>query len=173
MLNFRNFHLNISWTVDINMQMSELMMSSPHNFPYILYFVHRNAENPIFQLWECKPCLISTLKKMQNNVCSDIFWHGDILVWAKRKFSNISYTKYMDNNCEAMISSTHSFAYSYRLFKKCSLKVNENSKFHIQTTWTIVRRWYHQLTHLHIHIDCSKNVHWTLWKFKISYLPYF
>ena len=27
-------------------------------------------------------------------------------------------TKYMEN-CEAMTSSTHSFAYSYRLFKKC------------------------------------------------------
>ena len=28
---------NISWPVDMNMQMSELMMSSPHNFPFILY----------------------------------------------------------------------------------------------------------------------------------------
>ena len=36
MLNFRNFQQNISWAVDMNMQMSELM-SSPHNFPFILF----------------------------------------------------------------------------------------------------------------------------------------
>ena len=28
---------NISWPVNMNMQMSEVMMSSPHNFPFILY----------------------------------------------------------------------------------------------------------------------------------------
>ena len=36
-LKFRKFSRNISWPVDMNMQMSELMMSSPHNFPFILY----------------------------------------------------------------------------------------------------------------------------------------
>ena len=29
-------------------------------------------------------------------------------------------------NCEAMRSSTHSFAYSYRLFKKCFVENYEN-----------------------------------------------
>ena len=33
-------------------------------------------------------------------------------------------------NCEAMTSSTHSFAYSYGLVKKCFLKICETSKFH-------------------------------------------
>ena len=33
-------------------------------------------------------------------------------------------------NCEAMTSSTHSFAYSYRLVKKCFLKNCETSKCH-------------------------------------------
>ena len=28
-----------------------------------MYFVHRNDENPIFQPWDSKPCLISTLNK--------------------------------------------------------------------------------------------------------------
>ena len=53
-------------------------------------------------------------------VWSDIFWYGDIHVWAKKKkiIFKIVCTKYM-GNCEAMRSSTHSFAYSYRLFKKC------------------------------------------------------
>ena len=36
-LKFRKYSRNISWPVDMNMQMSELMMSSPHNFPFILY----------------------------------------------------------------------------------------------------------------------------------------
>ena len=34
---FRKFSRNISWPVVMNMQMSELMMSWPHNFPFILY----------------------------------------------------------------------------------------------------------------------------------------
>ena len=33
---FANFQ-ETYWPVDMNMQMSELMMSSPHNFPFILY----------------------------------------------------------------------------------------------------------------------------------------
>ena len=32
------------------------------------------------------------------------------------------------------------------------------SKCYIQNTWKFVRRWDYQLTHLHIHIDCSRNV---------------
>ena len=38
-------------------------------------------------------------------------------------------TKLM-KNCEVMTSSTHSFAYSYRLVKKCFLKICETSKCH-------------------------------------------
>ena len=38
-------------------------------------------------------------------------------------------TKWMEI-CEAMTSSTHSFAYSYRLVKKCFLKICETSKYH-------------------------------------------
>ena len=33
-------------------------------------------------------------------------------------------------NCEVMTSSPHSFAYSYRLVKKCFLKICETSKCH-------------------------------------------
>ena len=42
-LKFRKFSRNISWPVDMNMQISELMMSSPHNFPF--HSVHRNDNN--------------------------------------------------------------------------------------------------------------------------------
>ena len=40
-MKFRKFSRNISWPVDINMQMSELMMSLPHNFPFIWQVVRR------------------------------------------------------------------------------------------------------------------------------------
>ena len=36
-MKFRNLQQNISWTVNTNMQMNELIMSSPHFFPHILY----------------------------------------------------------------------------------------------------------------------------------------
>ena len=78
---------------------------------FSINFVHINDEKPIFHLWESKTCLISTLNKMQNNVCSDIFWYGDMLlhVWAKKmKMFKILYTKYMkEKKREAMTSSTH------------------------------------------------------------------
>ena len=79
--------------------------------------------------------------RMQNNVCSDIFWYGDMHVLftclSKEQTNNRNvqiviyfYTKYMEN-CEAMRSSTHSFAYSYWVFKKYFVENYENSKFHI------------------------------------------
>ena len=83
----------------MNMQMSELMMSSPHNFPYILF-------TEIMQKLNAE----STLNKMQNNVWSDLFWYGDMFlhIWEKNNtIVQISYTIYMENN-EAM-KSTHSF----------------------------------------------------------------
>ena len=50
-MKFRKISRNISWPVGMNMQMSELMMSSPHNFPFILctemtkmsYFSYENV----------------------------------------------------------------------------------------------------------------------------------
>ena len=41
-------------------------------------------------------------------------------------------------------------------------KILQFSKFYVQNIWQVVRWWHHQLTHLHIHIDWSRNV---LWKF--------
>ena len=82
-----------------------------------------------FQLRESKTCLISTM----NNVCSGIFWYGEMLlhVWAKQiKMFKILYTQCMEN-CQAMTSSTHSFAHSYPLLTKCFTANYENSQFHI------------------------------------------
>ena len=58
-LKFRKFSRNISWPVDMNMQMSEVMMSSPHNFPFILYtemtkisyFSYENFRLALIALW--------------------------------------------------------------------------------------------------------------------------
>ena len=59
MLKFRKFSGNISWPVRMNMQMSELMMSSPHNFPFIMYtemtkisyFSYENVRLALITLW--------------------------------------------------------------------------------------------------------------------------
>ena len=102
-----------------------------------MYFVHKNDknENPIFQLWESKTCLISTLNKCRIMFAPDgIFWNGDTLLHVKmattkkkEQFFTISYKIYMEN-CEAMRSSTHSFAYSYQLFKICFVENHEQFK---------------------------------------------
>ena len=85
---------------------------------FFLYLVHRNDENPIFQLWESKSCLISTL-----------------------------------NKCRIM------FALTYFDMGRCLYMFEQKKeKKLIQNTWKIVRWWHHQLTHLHIHINCSRNV---------------
>ena len=41
-------------------------------------------------------------------------------------------------------------------------KILKFSNLYVQNIWQVVRWWHHQLTHLHIHIDWSRNV---LWKF--------
>ena len=69
---------------------------------------------------------------MQNNVNTNISWyegHNYQRLEQKIKIFKILCTKYMASS-EAMTSSTHSFAYSYGLVKKCFLKICETSKFH-------------------------------------------
>ena len=118
----RKFSRNISWPVDINMQMSEVMMSSPHNFPFILYtemtkisyFSYENVRLALIPLW------IDA-----NNVNSNISWYEGHTITSLGKILNFS-------------------------------------QFYVQNIWQVVRWWHHQLTHLHIHIDWSRNV---LWKF--------
>ena len=99
---------------------------------FSINFVHRNDKTPIFQLWENKTCLIhiSTLNNMQNNVYSDIFWYGDMLlhVWAQKLKCSNFYTQNIWEKSEAMTSLTHSIAYSCQLFKKCFVENYENSR---------------------------------------------
>ena len=43
-------------------------------------------------------------------------------------------------------------------------KILTFSNSYVQNIWQVVRWWHHQLTHLHIHIDWSRNVLWTFAK---------
>ena len=76
----------------------------------------------IFQLWESKTCLISTLNKCR------IMFSQIYLIWG----------------------------HAFTCLSKLKLKFSK--LYFKQNTWEIERRWDHQLTHLHIHIKCSRNV---------------
>ena len=51
---------------------------------------------------------------MRNNVHSDIFWYGDMIlpVWAKNQKISKIHIQYIWKICEGMTSSTRSFEYS-------------------------------------------------------------
>ena len=117
------FSSNISWPVDMNMQMSELIMSSSHNFPFILYTE-----------WKCQTCLNSSLNRCRIMLTPIYLYMKDKLsqVWAKYYFFS--------------------------------------SKFYVQNIWQVVRLWHHQLTHLYIYIDISRNVSWKFVKLHITSL---
>lgn len=73
--------------------------------------------------------------EIANLFCSDLTTATSGISFAANKseqknqqFSTIC-TKHLES-CEAMTSSTHSFAYSYQCFKKCFVKISETSKFH-------------------------------------------
>ena len=69
---------------------------------------------------------------MQNNVNTNISWyegHNYQKFGQKLKFSKF-YVQNIWQVSEAMTSSTHSFAYSYGLVKKCFLKICETWKCH-------------------------------------------
>ena len=94
-------------------------------------FCTQKLQNFIFQLWECQTCLNSSLNRWRIMLTPIYLDMRDILsqVWAKYwKFLNLC-TKYMASS-EVMTSSTHSFAYSYRLVKKCFVKICKTSKCH-------------------------------------------
>ena len=89
----------------------------------IFYTFHlQKWQNLIFQLWECKPCLISTQNKWEI-----IF----ILIYFDTR---ICFYLYLEKKM--------------KIFKiSCIIYI-----------WQIVRRWHHQLSHLNIHKDWSRNV---------------
>ena len=113
---FANFHKsqNISWPVDMNMQMSELM-SLPHYLPYILY----------------------------------------IKFWKIQYFAHTC--EYACPSYQAVLELTLFYMYSEWNWGKSNKKSNiliaeiwNICHFCAQNEWEIVRRWHHQLAHLHI-----------------------
>ena len=115
------------------MQMGELMISSPQNLPFILYI---KVGKLLCFAQTCKrTVLISTYRPtIRANIILHLFKLDirQVLLshsWNKG-FSSFLWSKYMDT-CVAMTSLTHSFAYSYRLFKKCFDNNCGNSKLHI------------------------------------------
>ena len=102
-----------------------------HNLPTCHIFCTYNLENS-----NILPKLVIVCSSYQ-----DIFEQTVILHLFKGELRQVSHshswnmkfvsflcTKWMEN-CEAM-TSTHSFAYSYRLVKKCSLNICETSQCH-------------------------------------------
>ena len=57
-----------------------------------------------------------------------------VLLSHSSNFLSFLWTKWMEN-CEAMNSSTHAFAYSYWLFQKCFVKICKNLQSHIFLTF--------------------------------------
>ena len=113
----------------LNMQMSELMMSSPQNFPFILYremtklsyFSYKIVRLALIPLW------IDACRIMLIPICIDM---RDIHKFRQNiNFSKFLCTKYMASS-EAMTLSTHSFAYSYWCFQTNFVKICETSMCH-------------------------------------------
>ena len=64
---------------------------------------------------------------------------------------------------QAVLELTLFYIYSERNWGKSNILIAEIWNFcHFcaQNEWEIVRRWHHQLAHLHIHTNWSRNVSW-------------
>ena len=115
----------------MNLQMIELMMSSASLFA--IYFVHINFDNFNIFAQTCD----SMSPHIKIFVLLTLFCIYSERIKASLTFSYLKYEIFVISvyknameNCEVMTSSTHSFAYSYRLVKKCFLKICETSKCH-------------------------------------------
>ena len=64
---------------------------------------------------------------------------------------------------QAILELTLFYIYSERNWGKSNILIAEILNFcHfcVQNEWKIVRRWHHQLAHLHIHTDWSRSFSW-------------
>ena len=112
----------------MNMQMSELMMSSPHNFPFIYMCTWNFDKNYHISAHENVKTYASISKCIWVNV--DIIVNSIYfgLIWGKFYYSQV-----------------------------CCKILRFLSKFYVyEMIWQVVRRWHHQLAHLHIHIELVK-----------------
>ena len=96
---------------------------------FFLYLVHRNDENPIFQLWESKSCLISTLNKCRIIFALTYFDMGRCLYMFEQKNEEKNWYKIHGKLWGDDIINSLICIYLYQLFKKCFIKNYQNSKF--------------------------------------------
>ena len=102
------------------MQMSELMMSSPHYLPYILY----------------------------------------IKFWKIQYFAHTCDSMSLISSCIGVNIILHLFRRNWGKSNILIAEIWNFCHFCAQNEWEIVRRWHHQLAHLHIHTNWSRNVSW-------------
>ena len=108
-LKFPFFSVNISWPVLMNIQMSDLMMSFPHNS---YTFIYRNDNKKTFQLWDSNAYLLSTKNKWEILKFILTYFNTGVCFY---RFLNFMYCTWKCNNIciyltnsEGMTSPTHS-----------------------------------------------------------------
>ena len=129
----QNFSQNISWTISMNIYKFSELMSSPHKFPFNLFTEMTQISHFSYERVKLGLKVISTLNKCKILFNTPIYFDMGTCFWMFEQKKKIS-SKYLIQNmeiCEVMTSSTHSFAYSFRLFKKCLMKHCDTLQFHI------------------------------------------
>ena len=105
---FANFQETFLDQSICTIQMSEVIMSSPHKFPFILY-TEITENNHDFSYENVRHCLNSSLNRCRIMLISIYLDMSDLLsqVWARfQNLSKFSCRKYMASS-EVMTSSTH------------------------------------------------------------------
>ena len=116
-------HFLNSWCEYANEWVDDLIASQ-----FSMYFVYKIVKILLIFAQKCKSMYLyqnSILHFFRVDIRQVIHSHS----W-NMGFSSFLWSTYMAN-CEAMTSSTHSFAYSYWLLKKCFDENYSNKKFHI------------------------------------------
>ena len=124
-MHFRNFQRNINWTVDMNMQMSELMMPLPHNFPFILftkmtkipYFSYEKVKLALYPLWINAECLLWYIL-IRGNAFGTTCLRGE-----NENFQHFMYRIHVKLWGDDINSLT--CIYSYRQFKKRFVEITK------------------------------------------------
>ena len=82
--------------------------------------------------------------------------------WQKISYFSYEYVRlalmYSLNRCRILLTPIYLDMRDITI--KSLGKILKFSKLYVQNIWQVVRRWHHQLTHLHIHTDWSRNVSW-------------
>ena len=83
--------------------------------------------------------------------------------WNVEKFNILRILVIVCPSYQAVLELTLFYIYSERNWGKSNILIAEIwnfCNFCAQNEWEIVRQWHHQLAHLHIHTNWSRNVSW-------------